>query len=91
MDAQTLEYMGKRVDEARKLTERIAKLKTLLAILDECTGFRLTLFYTNGTHHLVKGELGGKDDALLADEVTATASKRVSVTRDRLADELNQL
>lgn len=97
MDNATLKYMGKRVDEARKLTKRIAKLDDLLESLglftDVCFEFSYPPPSRAGccTRRIDREELGGEDDARLADELTVVAIERVTTTRNRLADELDQL
>ncbi len=100
MDMKTLEYMGTRVDEARKLRKRISKLDDLLEKLDHYTVAYLKFEYkhthNNGgsirEHEVINDSvLGNVDYLALASALVATTVGHLQQNRNCLMDELAQL
>ncbi len=100
MDVKTLEYMSTRVDEARKLTKRIATLNDLLETLDHYTvaylRFEYKHTYKGGesvrrNNVIERSDLGDRDYLDLGSKLVATTVLHLQQVRNCLCDELNQL
>ena len=91
MDTKTLEYMGTRVDRARRLMKDIAALSTHINALE--TGNMEGVFF--GSYHQGSVKLGKYYDSYLTvsvvPEIKAAAIKALTTHRDQLQKELEEI
>jgi len=92
MDEKTLEYMGERVDKARKLTKDIATLNSYISSLENGNA-KGVCFVGNYQEGYVK--LGNYDDSRLTipviPEIVPAAINALITYRDSLQAELDEL
>jgi len=93
MDVKTLEYMGERVDKARKLTKDIdsinGKIKHLANVADRITSISIA-FGNGGGAYLGKGKGADETESVLP-IVRAAMVEILTTYRDQLQEELDEL
>lgn len=91
MDIKTLEYMGERIDKARKLQSDIADINNKIRRLEVCPTIGIKLCNNKNDGVVMGSYFSDKVTNAIVPEIIAATINALATYRDQLQKELDEL